>query len=214
MIEEVSKDFNLDLFLEARNKTINAVALIASRCFEGMSENDGLNIIDETLRELGSQKKWHPNKFRIGVNTTKSFRDQSVEGVRLEENDYFFIDIGPVFNGYEGDYGKTFKLGNSSDINCIVSENIFNELKIAWLEERLSGEDLYVKAQKLAHKNGYKLEERMAGHRLSDFPHALYYKGSLKDFDKIPLNNIWVLEILVIDNKIQRGSFFEDILYS
>ena len=52
----------------------------------------------------------------------------------------------------------------------------------------------------------------MNGHRLGDFPHALHYKGKLSDFSEAPFPNLWVLEIHLIDEKINRGAFFEDIL--
>ena len=59
---------------------------------------------------------------------------------------------------------------------------------------------------------GYQLNPNMAGHRLGDFPHALFYKGTLSNFDKQPIQNLWVLEVLITNNEDTFGSFFEDIL--
>ena len=49
--------------------------------------------------------------MRFGSNTTKNFDDPSEPGVVLGENDIFFIDIGPIFDGCEGDAGDTVAVG-------------------------------------------------------------------------------------------------------
>ena len=101
-IENCGPNFNLELYLLARDKTIAVVQSAALQISPGMNEANALVILNDELERAGIEKFWHPTKFRISKNTTKSFREISEVAV-LEENDLFFIDIGPVFFNHEGD---------------------------------------------------------------------------------------------------------------
>lgn len=128
----------------------------------------------------------------------------------------FFLDIGPVFEGYEGDVGETFVLGNDPEMHKIVeaSKEVFAKVKQEWAGNKLSGDDLYQFAQGYAKELGYNLAlEGASGHRISEFPHALYHKGHLKDFKSNPSPHRWVLEIHLHHPEHQYGAFFEDILF-
>ena len=56
--------------------------------------------------------------------------------------------------------------------------------------------------------------EDLPGHRVSDFPHAAIYTGSLAEFEASPSAMRWILEIHVRDPKGRFGAFFEDMLLS
>ena len=213
-IEGTTAKFNLETYLEARKMARKIILLTASQIDVGMTEEDGLKILDQLFENFGIEKKWHPHKFRIGTNTTKSFREKSEPGIKLAENDIYFIDIGPVINGHEADYGQTFTTGQNPENSLIQksSRDVFNEVQTLWQEDGLIGSELYTKAQEIAESKGYTLNTKMNGHRLGDFPHALYYKGSLQDFDRKPIENLWVLEILLKHKELNIGAFFEDIL--
>ena len=81
-----------------------------------------------------------------------------------------------------------------------------------WKEKNLSGEALYQECQNLAKEKGLSLNKSMSGHYLSEFPHALISRDSLLNQQEDIQANAWVLEILVKDEKRQRGAFFEDLL--
>jgi Xaa-Pro aminopeptidase len=213
-IEKTSSQFNLEKYLDARQKTIRIVNEVASLVYVGMSETDGFSLIDQCMSKYDVEKKWHPNKFRIGENTTKSFREISDEGVRLKSDDIFFIDIGPVFDGHEGDYGRTFVFGKNRKYQDIKEkcELIFNETKETFKNKKLTGIELYQYAEKISLKHGYQLNLKMSGHRLGDFPHAIYFKGSLAEVDVVPCEKLWVLEILIRHPNEEFGAFFEDII--
>lgn len=178
-----------------------------------MSEADAIILLNQELDLTGIEKFWHPTKFRMNGNTVKNFRDSS-DPVVLENKDLFFIDIGPVFFNHEGDYGETFVVGTDPELIKLkdASKKIFSETQAAWKKENLSGVELYKFANALAQKLNLKLNYNMYGHRLGDFPHALHYKGKLGTLEKSPLPHLWVLEIHVINEAINRGAFFEDIL--
>jgi len=212
-IESLGEKFSLDKFLRARELTKAVVHEAASMIQVGMNESDGTSIIERILKDHGCEKKWHPTKFRIGSNTLKSFKEKSDKEITLGESDIFFIDIGPVFDGHEADYGETFVIGSSEELIDLknVVEEVFTETRIAF-QGGLSGKELYKFAENITKKKGYILNLNMKGHRLGDFPHALFYKGKLGDIDFIPQENLWILEILIRHPEKAIGSFFEDLI--
>ena len=213
-IEAVGPKFNLEHQRNAQELTKRAVQLIASRLEVGMSEMDGHVVIEDVLSELGAQKKWHPSKFRIGKNTLLSFREVSDPEVKLGTSDIFFIDLGPVFNDHEGDYGKTFAFGYNSEYEkiALASEKIFLKLASLWRTDNLTGADLYKIGKLIAKDMGYILNNKMSGHRVGDFPHHLYYKGKLDQVKETVGAGIWILEILIRHPTLPIGAFFEDVL--
>jgi len=212
-IENCGPNFNLELYLKVRDKTISAVQSAALQIRPGMNEANALVILNDELERAGIEKFWHPTKFRISKNTTKSFREISEVAV-LEENDLFFIDIGPVFFNHEGDYGETFLVGTDARMEKLknATKQIFIATQEVWKKNNLTGTELYEFATLEALKLGLKLNSNMYGHRIGDFPHALHYKGKLGTLDFSPAPHLWVLEIHLLDEGINRGAFFEDIL--
>jgi len=81
--QSTGENFSEEKFFKAREKTKKAVKQISQMVQPGCTEEYGNSLIDAVLNSLGSEKKWHPNKFRIGVNTIKSFRDKSEEAVTI-----------------------------------------------------------------------------------------------------------------------------------
>lgn len=213
-IEGVGSSFSEEQFLNCRLKTIEAVKTISKEIEVGMNEDDGHRVIDETLSSLGCEKKWHPSKFRIGANTLKSFKEKSDSTILLKENDIFFIDIGPVFDNHEGDYGETFVIGNSEKFSRIkfASEEIFRETAKVAETEKMTGPALYDFAESYAEKLGYKFNDKMKGHRLGDFPHAIFTRSNLAETEIVPNGNLWVLEILITHPTERYGAFFEDLI--
>lgn len=211
--ENCGSHFDLELYLKARTKTIQAVRATAQKIQPGMNETDAVAILNLELDLIATEKFWHPTKFRINSNTIKSFRELSEEVILLK-NDIFFIDIGPVFFEHEGDYGETFVVGNDPQLMNLQSapQKIFNATQAEWKSKKLTGVELYSFAEAEAKKHNLKLNSNMYGHRLGDFPHALHHKGKLGSFEHSPKPHLWVLEIHVIDESINRGAFFEDIL--
>lgn len=215
MIHGVRDHFQLKDFLIAREKTISIVDNLVNDLESGMGELDCLEIINKRLNDLGVAKKWHPTKFRIGEDTLKSFSEKSEFKQVLKTGEIFFIDIGPVWDGYEGDYGQTFVFGedlyNYQGI-ANAAETVFKETASFWRDSNASGNKLYEFAATSANDLGFELNPKMKGHRLGDFPHHLFYRGGLSETEEVPVDHLWVLEILIRDEKTKRGAFFEDIL--
>lgn len=216
-IHGVRDHFIHEDFLKVRSKTLRSIDTIAEKLEVGMNEQDGRDLIDRELKTLGVEKKWHPTKFRIGENTLCSFSEKSLVDNTLSDGEIFFLDIGPVWNGYEGDMGRTYIFGNNDQSNPYASlketaQKIFEVTRDIWLAEKLTGIELYDFAAKVARDFGVELNTAMKGHRLGDFPHHLFYRGGMNETEEVPCNDLWVLEILIQDSKLKRGAFFEDIL--
>jgi Xaa-Pro aminopeptidase len=213
--ENVGENFKPDLIEKCRDRTWELVYAIAKEVRPGQTEKDLEELSKAIFTEFGVEKKWHPSKLRIGVNTLKSFREISEPDVVLKENDLFFIDIGPVFFGHEGDCGKTFSIGNNKEHKDVIlaSEEIYNEVKICWKETGKSGADLYEFAKSCAKKRGYLMTLTGAsGHRIGDFPHAIHHKGLLSNFNDKPTSQRWILEIQIRHPEKPFGAFYEDML--
>ena len=212
--------FNLETYLAARELCHGVVEKIAALVGPGISEGEGQQLIKQEFAKVGVKKFWHPSKFRIGSETQKSFRELPDESVRLGAGDIFFLDVGPIVEEHEADYGKTFVLpspstqSNSTKLALLTdaSFQIWLETANQWRRTRLSGVDLFEFANHAAQARGYQLNPLMAGHRLGDFPHALFSRDKLFSVNLIPSENLWVLEIHVLSATLQRGAFYEDIL--
>ena len=215
-LEKTGPNFSHEALMNARKNTKEAISLIARTIQPGMLEEDARQMAKETLERLGSHKGWHKVLIRFGPNTTKNFEDPSERGVRLGNDDIFFIDIGPVWGDTEGDGGQTFVVGQSPDPDmkrCAEDvKRIFHVVRNQWLQSGMTGRELYDFAYKTAADLGWVLNMELTGHRLSEFPHSAYYDGTLAAVSIRPSPNLWVLEVQVRHATKPIGGFFEDLL--
>jgi hypothetical protein len=212
--ERVGPAFSVDGMVLARNKTRQAIKDISTVIKPGMVEEDAVALARKTLVESGLELSWHPTRVRFGFNTTKPMKVASKPGVVLKEDDIFFLDIAPRVDAWEGDGGASFVVGNNLEYRRCASdaERLFHEVRGMWTAKKLSGKQLYEFADKTARNMGWVLNFDLPGHRVSDFPHAAIYTGSLADFDANPSAMRWILEIHIRDPKGCFGAFFEDML--
>ncbi|SCX69053.1 NAD(P)H-flavin reductase [Variovorax sp. EL159] len=213
--EKVGTAFSFDGILNARRRSMEALAQIAALMAPGITTGEAIAVADRHLRTMGAAYNWHPTYVRFGPDTQCTSRQQVDRHRKLRADDVFTIDLGPVWDGYEGDYGDTFVMGADPDPDhqrCSqAARDIFEQTQQAW-KQGLSGSALYDFADGLAHGHGCSLVRETAGHRVSDFPHALYGKHRLAEADFVPGDGIWVLEIQVRDLTRPIGAFFEDVL--
>jgi methionyl aminopeptidase len=213
-IEATGEQFSLDSFMSVRARTRRAVHSIADRVGPGMAEEDAEEIARDVLSSLGMRRGWHRIIVRCGGNTTKDFKAPSEPGVILGEDDIFFIDIGPLYESYEGDAGDTFVLGDDTDHRRGQADvrAIWDDVRQVWFDQHVTGEELYQYAAKTTADRGWKLNLALSGHRLSDFPHSAHFGGALADLPFRPGPNLWVLEIAIVHPSGTFGAFYEDLL--
>jgi len=212
--EGVGPAFSVDGMLLARQKTRQVIKDIAARVVPGMVEEDAVAMGKQVLIDSGLELSWHPTRVRFGSNTTKAMKQSSEPGIVLKENDIFFIDLAPRVEAWEGDGGATFVVGQHSEYERCARdcEELFHAVREVWTRDKVSGQALYEFADETARAMGWELNFDLPGHRVSDFPHATLYTGSLADFELIPSAMRWILEIHIRDPQKRFGAFFEDML--
>ena len=213
-IEGTGPQFSESRLLDVRSRTRAALLEIAERITPGMAEDQGRAIASEVLRARGLRKGWHKVLVRFGVNTTKNFDDPSEPGVVLGEDDIFFVDIGPIHDGCEGDAGDSFVVGDDAEMIGAARDvkSLWHEVRDEWAQHETTGAGLYQFAGERASAMGWVLNLELTGHRLSEFPHSAHYDGTLSDIGFPPADLLWVLEIQIRHPVRPFGAFFEDLL--
>jgi Xaa-Pro aminopeptidase len=212
--EAVGSKFDLDAMQYARQQSWRAVERMAEAFKPGLREPEADAICTEILAGLGMERIWHKPKIRFGANTLKKFNEKSDGDVVLGDDDIYFIDIGPVFRGHEGDVGATFTTGGDADkaACAAAAKTLFDDVSEAWRAKQLSGVSLYDYADRRAREMGWVLNLDIQGHRVSDFPHSIYKGGDLGAFDRRPVAGVWILEIQIAHPEKPFGAFYEDLL--
>ncbi|MBW8833100.1 MAG: aminopeptidase P family protein [Burkholderiales bacterium] len=212
--EAVGAGFSIPAMLRARNLSLEAVERIAQAIRPGMTQGQATDIATQVLQQLGMQRIWHRTLVRFGRDTLKIFNEPVAAENVLGDNDIFFIDIGPVWDGHEGDAGDTFVLGNDPEMAACAeaARRLWCEVSDRWRQDGLSGEALYRFAEERTQALGWRLNLDVKGHRVCDFPHAIYKAGNLGDFGLCPSTGVWVLEIQIAHPQRPFGTFYEDML--
>jgi Xaa-Pro aminopeptidase len=212
--EAVGARFDPALMHRARELAWAALHGICERMHPGISEDEAKVEAAQVFRELGFERLWHPTYIRIGPNTCKTYRQRSDPGVRLGANDSYFIDLGLVFDGHEGDVGNTIVVGHAPERQACAdaARALFDEVAQAWRTQGLSGQALYAFADERAKAMGWRLNHEIKGHRVSDFPHSIHKAGDLGELDCAPSSGLWILEIQIAHPTEPFGAFYEDLL--
>jgi len=211
--EAVGQRFDPALMQRAREQTWAALRGIQARMRPGISEDEARAEAMQVFAELSMERLWHPVIIRIGPNTTRTYREPSLPDVRLGENDSYFIDLGLVFDGHEGDVGDTIVVGHAPGRAACAqaARDLFHEVADAWRREGWSGHRLYNYACERAEAMGWRFNHAIKGHRVSDFPHSVHKGGNLGDFEHEPSGGLWILEIQIA-HPTEPFGVYEDLL--
>ncbi|WP_337187951.1 M24 family metallopeptidase [Phenylobacterium sp.] len=212
--EAVGAAFSLPAMLRAQDLTFQAVRRIAETVRPGMTEGRCHEIADELLAEMGMDRLWHRNVIRFGPGTLETFFADFQPDYVLQADDLFYVDLGVVWDGHEGDAGDTFVVGQDAEMHACAAaaRTLWHEVARRWRDEGLSGSALYAFAKARAEAMGWVLNWQVKGHRVSDFPHAIYKGGKLGEFDARPAPGVWILEIQIAHPTRPIGAFYEDLL--
>jgi Xaa-Pro dipeptidase len=226
LVEEESRAAGL---LEAQNKA-EALFLEVDRLRlirPGITEGELNAAIYSLAKEMyGISTYWHKRIVRAGANTLLPY-DENPPDLMLKDDDILFLDLGPVFEEWEADFGRTFVLGNDP-MKLKLREDVglaFAEGKKYFEEnsEVLSSE-LFAYAEGLAARFGWEFGGPIAGHLVGQFPHEriagdkvhLYVHPEsdlrMRDLDEQGQKRHWILEIHFVDRALGIGGFFEELL--
>jgi methionine aminopeptidase len=212
--QAVGEAFSLDKMVRARDLTFDAVRRIAAEIRPGVTEGRGNEIAQGVLEAMGMDRLWHKNVVRFGPGTLETFFADFTPDYVLKRDDIFFIDLGAVWDGHEGDAGDTFVVGDDAEMAACAAaaRTLWQDVAARWRDRGVSGQDLYDYARDQAAAMGWRLNWTVKGHRVSDFPHAIYKDGKLGDFDGNPVAGLWILEIQIAHPTRAFGAFYEDLL--
>ncbi len=177
-------------------------------------------------QSFGVRQHWHKRIVRSGINTLRIAADDPP--VRdIGDDDTVFIDLGPVFETWEADVGRTYAFGPDPLKHrlCRDLPVIFDQLKAHFdTHPDVTGAELYDVACRLAEAAGWLFAGKIAGHIVGEFPHARlpgerdHYRISpenktrMRDPDATGQTKFWILEVHLVDRTRSFGGFYERLL--
>ena len=215
--------------LDAQNK---AEALFDAVVADGLIQPGKLeselsaDIYSLAADRFGVRRHWHKRIVRAGPNTLLMYSEESPDR-RIEADDVVFLDLGPVFDTWEADFGRSYALGSDPDKHRLVSDIGVAFRRGKELYERtpdLTTGQLYDYVAGLATTAGWEFGAPAAGHLIGHFPHERL-PSDPKRFSIRPGNTQllrepdaqgnprhWILEIHFVERARQFGGFFEELL--
>jgi Xaa-Pro dipeptidase len=214
---------------EAQNKAkklfreIEARGLIRSGVTESAVNEDIYALAKEMF---GITTYWHKRIVRAGANTLLPYAENPPD-LTIASDDILFLDLGPVFEQWEADFGRTFVLGSDplkhklrKDVGQAFAEGkrFFNE------SPNITACELYGYAHSLAERFDWEFGGPIAGHLIGQFPHekiaedkvTLYVHPDshllMRSLDEHGQKRHWILEIHFVDRERQIGGFYEELL--
>jgi Xaa-Pro dipeptidase len=183
-------------------------------------------IYDLAKQMFGISTYWHKRIVRAGRNTLAPYDDNPPD-LTVGEDDILFLDLGPVFEEWEADFGRTFVLGSDSrklKLRDDIGKGFLEGKKYFHEHPDITAAELYKYAQKLARDFGWDYGGPIAGHLIGHFPHeriagdkvTLYVHpdnpNRMRDLDAEGQERHWIFEIHFVDRVRQIGGFYEELL--
>jgi Xaa-Pro dipeptidase len=177
-------------------------------------------------RMYGISRYWHKRIVRAGRNTLAPYDDNPPDLI-VSEDDIVFLDLGPVFEEWEADFGRTYVIGNDPlkhKLSRDIAEAFAKGKQHFHEQPDITGAELYAYAQKLAAQAGWEYGGPIAGHLIGIFPHekiagdktTLYVHPENHDRMRLPdvsgRKRHWIFEIHFVDRARQFGGFYEELL--
>jgi Xaa-Pro dipeptidase len=214
---------------EAQNKAENLFREIDLRGLirPGVSESKLNEDIYALAKEMyGIDTYWHKRIVRAGKNTLLPYAENPPDLI-IEADDILFLDLGPVFEDWEADFGRTFVLGSDPlkhKLQRDVGEAFAQGRRHFEAHPGITSCELFRHAQSLAIQFGWEFGGPIAGHLIGQFPHekiaedkvTLYVHPNsnlrMRSLDEKGQKRHWVLEIHFVDRVRQIGGFYEELL--
>ena len=204
-------------------ESIEEKGLIAPGRTERMVEQDIYALAE---RDFGVTKHWHKRICRAGANTLTIAADNPPVRM-IGADDTVYIDLGPVFEEWEADVGRTYVMGDDPEKHrlCADLPRVFDALQGHYLaNEDITGAAFYAAAERMAEEAGWAFGGQIAGHLVGEFPHAripgvkdLYRispdnPSRMRDPDGNGQTKHWILEVHLVHPEQAWGGFYERLL--
>jgi Xaa-Pro aminopeptidase len=176
--------------------------------------------------DFDAGRHWHKRVIRAGPNTVHPYQVDP-EDRTIAPDDIVYLDLGPVFEEWEADFGRTYVLGEDGRKQVLsrLVAALFREGKEHFnAHPDITGAELYAKVTAMAAREGWDFGNGHAGHIVGEFPHekiigdkiSLYIHPEnhqpLRAPDQFGRQRHWILEIHLVDKDKQYGAFFEELL--
>ena len=175
---------------------------------------------------LGVRRHWHKRIVRSGPNTMLTYRADPPDRL-IGDDDIVFADLGPVFEGWEADFGRTWVVG-SDPVKLRLRDDlaeVFASGRAFFVEHpELTGEELYAHVVDESRRRGWEFGNHHCGHLVGQYPHEDFagerpeshlMTGSVDPIrrpDPSGLAAHWILEVHLVDPGGGFGGFHEDLL--
>jgi Xaa-Pro aminopeptidase len=177
-------------------------------------------------RMYGVDTYWHKRIVRAGRNTLAPY-DENPPDLTLGEDDIVFLDLGPVFEKWEADFGRTFVLG-SDPLKLKLRDDIADAFRAGkrYFQNHpdITANELFAFAERAAKERGWEFGGRIAGHLIGQFPHERIPQDKITHYvhpqnprrmrepDAEGKERHWILEIHFVDRAREIGGFYEELL--
>ena len=185
----------------------------------------------DAIRQLGADRfgmpdHWHRRIVRSGPNTLRVYSEEPPDRA-LTDDDIVFADFGPLLEGWEADFGRTWVLGDDP-VKLRLRDDLgglFDAGKRFFrAEPDITPEDLFHELARLTAERGWALGNNACGHLVGEFPHQNFDGERLESYiaagNRYPMRRTdpsgrvahWILEVHLVDHERQIGGFFEELL--
>ncbi|EME85986.1 uncharacterized protein MYCFIDRAFT_81946 [Pseudocercospora fijiensis CIRAD86] len=214
---------------DAERKAAEMFKEIGSKLIRpGVSEKQISDEIHQMGKEnYGVRTHWHKRLIRSGPNTLAPFAENPPDRI-VEKGDVLVIDLGPVFEAWEADFGRTYII-ETDDAEKIklrdALEPMWYKIKAKYDQNpSMTGGELFEIAKATAAGDGWKWGAHLAGHIVGDFPHERIPNDKITNYivegndqkmdglDKKGHKRHWILEVHLRPQHEEYGGFFEQIL--
>jgi Xaa-Pro aminopeptidase len=230
MTEEAKIDTDRRAALEAAEvkalamfDAIEAAGLVAPGRTEGEVARDIFALAEA---RFGVAQHWHRQIVRTGANTLTTAADYPDE-LTIAADDTVYVDLGPVFEDWEADIGRTYAVGADPEKHRLAADlpRVFERVQAHYRSApEITGAELYAFAQKAADDAGWVFGGAIAGHWVGEFPHSRWpgerpskaiwpaNTAAMRTPDHLGRERNWILEIHLVDRARSFGGFYERLL--
>lgn len=193
----------------------------------GITEREASDAIKRLAADvLGVERHWHKRVIRAGANTLLPYRANPPLRV-IEDDDIVYADLGPIFEEWEADFGRTYVFGDDPEkLRLTAALPRAFDAGRAFFEQTadITGDQLFEFMVAEGERHGYEWGGTIAGHLVGQFPHDLA-EGD-EDYSRVtpgndrPMRGLdsagrvchWILEVHLVDRERQIGGFYEELL--
>jgi Xaa-Pro dipeptidase len=228
-VQQLPEEARAAELLQAQAKAVRLFEEIETRGLirPGITEktlNAGIYALAKEM--YGINTYWHKRIVRAGKNTLLPYAENPPD-LMIEEDDILFLDLGPVFEDWEADFGRTFVLG-SDPLKHKLKQDVGEAFALGKqyfnATPTIASDELFHYTTSLAKKFGWEFGGRIAGHLIGHFPHekisddkvTLYVHPDshllMRSKDENGEKRHWILEIHFVDRQREIGGFYEELL--